>query len=794
MSRLLVVFVCALSALQAISAQAPTARIEPPAPRTTSDQATKLPVRRVVLYKSGVGFFEHVGKIRGSQAVAIDFNSSQLNDVLKSLTTLDLGDGRITNISYNSEAPFAQRLGALRLPLGEQTTLAQFLGALRGARLEVHTGAQALTGRVLSVERRLHGRGDTAVERDELTLVTDSGEVRTIELTQAVTVKLAERDSADQVSRYLGLLASTRARDQRRMVISTAGAGERDLLVSYISEVPIWKTTYRLVMPSKGGTPRLQGWAIVDNTIGEDWTGVELSLVAGAPQSFIQRISQPLYGRRPIVPLPTSVQLAPQTHEATLTGGTGTLQGRITDLQGSALSGVTVRVLDAQRRIVQQIVSSADGQYAIHGLASGTYRVEFSLPGFRTQSVDQVILNGGSDTEENAALAVGTAQESISIAGETGAQRRPGFAGGAAGGIVGALAPAAPPLNRAEVEQKMLADLPPQAQGQDLGELFEYRVTTPITIAKNQSALVPIVNSEVGAERVSLWSGATGAHPLSSLWLTNSTPLTLDGGSFTVLDEATFAGEGLVETIKPGERRFVSYALDLGVSVDARNGDGHRRVSRLRIEHGVMIQQSDEQSERIYTIRNNDAKARTVIVEHPIRSGWKLMPGIDAAETSAGSYRFRQPVEAKKNATLTVREVHPLQTTIAIDELTDDQIAVFVRDVGNKNPALVQALAPILAKKSAIATLAADISARQAEVNRISTDQTRVRENMKSLKGTAEEQFLVKRYATQMNQQEDRLETLRKELSDLEQKRRQAKAELARLIEALSLDIDVNKP
>src|SRR5205823_5132294 len=221
----------ALCALQTVLAQTPAPRSEAPPARAAADMAAKLPVRRVVLYKNGVGYFEHVGKVRGAQAVAIDFNSSQLNDVLKSLTTLDLGDGRVTNISYNSEAPFAQRLGALRLPLGEQTTLAQFLGALRGARLEVHTGAQALTGRLLSVERRLHGRGDTAVDRDELTLVTDSGEVRTIELTQAVTVKLAERDSADQVSRYLGLLASTRARDQRRMVISTAGAGERDLLV-----------------------------------------------------------------------------------------------------------------------------------------------------------------------------------------------------------------------------------------------------------------------------------------------------------------------------------------------------------------------------------------------------------------------------------------------------------------------------------------------------------------------------------------------------------------------------------
>lgn len=121
------------------------------------------------------------------------------------------------------------------------------------------------------------------------------------------------------MGRYLGLIASSRDQDLRRMTISTTGAGERNLYVSYISEMPIWKTTYRLVLSSRAEKkPLLQGWAIVDNTIGEDWNDVEVSLVAGAPHSFIQQLSQPYYGRRPAVPLPESVQLTPQTHAATL--------------------------------------------------------------------------------------------------------------------------------------------------------------------------------------------------------------------------------------------------------------------------------------------------------------------------------------------------------------------------------------------------------------------------------------------------------------------------------------------
>src|SRR5712692_927830 len=130
--------------------------------------AAKLPVRRVVLYKNGVGYFEHLGRVRGSQDVHVDFTSAQLNDVLKSLTVLDLSGGRITGVDYNSEAPLARRLATLRLALGEKPTTAEFLGALRGARIEVHSGnSSAIAGKLLSVERKTRTGTTFAVETDE---------------------------------------------------------------------------------------------------------------------------------------------------------------------------------------------------------------------------------------------------------------------------------------------------------------------------------------------------------------------------------------------------------------------------------------------------------------------------------------------------------------------------------------------------------------------------------------------------------------------------------------------------
>jgi len=258
----------------------------------SSDSGSRLPVKRIVLYKNGIGYFEHSARVHGNQELTIDFTTAQLNDVLKSLTAVDLGEGRISSVRYNSIAPLNERLRALRLPFGEQVTREEFLTALRGARVDVKSGSASAAGRLLSVDkvRRGNGKGDF-VDVTEFSIVSDAGEMRNFELGPATSVRLAERELNDEVGRYLSLIGSSRARDLRRMTLTATGTGDRDIFVSYISEVPIWKSTYRIIFSDKSNEkPLLQGWAIVDNTVGEDWKDVQLSLIAGAPQSFIQDI------------------------------------------------------------------------------------------------------------------------------------------------------------------------------------------------------------------------------------------------------------------------------------------------------------------------------------------------------------------------------------------------------------------------------------------------------------------------------------------------------------------------
>lgn len=779
----------------------------------SNESAVKLPVRRVVLYKNGVGYFEHLGHVRGNQDVHIDFTSAQLNDVLKSLTVLDLAGGRITGVDYNSEAPLARRLATLRLALGEKPTVSDFLGALRGARIEVRgTSGPALTGRLLSVERKTRSATNWTVETDEISLISDIGEVHSVDLNPTTNVRITEKDLQLEVGRYLNLIASSRDQDVRRMTISTTGNGERNLYVSYISEVPIWKTTYRIVLPTKPDKkPLLQGWAIVDNTVGEDWNEVELSLVAGAPHSFIQQLSEPFYGRRPVVPLPESVQLSPQTHAATLSGGNGRLSGAVTDASGAVISGAAVKLMDESNSVIAQTMTDSSGNYSFSSLSPGNYRVQTERPGFKTNLITALNVAPG-ENQANARLDVGASTETVTVNASTsslntesselalagrglsGVANRPHVGvgsvsgGGVAYGFGAAPPPPPPPPSVANIEEARAME-GAAASGQELGDLFEYKLKDKVTLKKNQSALVPIAQTELEAEKVSLWIGTTGSgRPLRGLWLKNTSALTFDGGSFSVLENEVFAGEGLTDPIKPGERRLLSYATDLGLLVEAQKNSRPQHVTLAKISNGVLTQVSRLEERTLYTVHNQDAVGRTLVIEHPARMGWSLAKGAKEPEEKApGMYRFRLEVAAKATASLPVEEVRTLGLTYAISNLNTDQIGVFVK---NKSitAEMAQALQKIMDQKAVVAKLEEEMENRQKDIDRIVEDQGRLRENMKALRGSPEEKALLQRYTKQLDEQETQLEGLRKTIRDKEAQRDKQNDQLEKMIDELQIE------
>jgi hypothetical protein len=753
----------------------------------SAESNARLPVKRVVLYKNGVGYFEHSARVHGNQDLAIDFTTAQLNDVLKSLTVVDLGEGRISSVRYNSIAPLDERLKSLRLPFGESVTQLDFLSALRGARVEVHSGSATAAGRLLSVEteQRTSDKG-VASSVTKFSVMTDTGEMRNFELGPATSVRLAERDLSGEVGKYLDLIGSSRARDLRRMTISATGAGDRDIFVSYISEVPVWKSTYRIILSAKPiEKPLLQGWAIVDNTVGEDWKDVQLSLVAGAPQSFIENISQPFYTRRPVVQLPPSVMLTPQEHEGTVSGvgtdsgggigggtvgklgqgaaGATSLRGTVTDMTGAVVPGARVTVRNDETGASQTTITDARGIYQFYNVPTGNSALFVDSPGFKRFDLTNFYIGVGRSNEIDAKLEVGAAEESVTVQGN-------------------ATSIQTSESDVSEVASKQRVE----AEGKDLGDYFEYNIKQPITIGKNQSALVPILQARIEAEKVSLWN-EDSKEIRRALWITNSSGLTLDSGTFNILDGDTFAGEGLIETVHPAERRLISYAGDPALRIVMEEESSTKPATHVRIAKGIMILTREQRDSRKYTLHNSDTQPRQVVIEHPARDGWKLADGAKPEETTESFLRFRVDVGPDKTEELKIEEYHPEDTQYELTDLDDNTVTL----IGQQNqitPALQEVFRKVLAQKNQVSNFEAQINSRKAEVDSIGKDQARVRENMKVLKGSPEERALLQRYTHQLDSQEDRLNTLAKEIADLQAQHDKADQDLDQMIQQITMD------
>jgi hypothetical protein len=754
--------------------------------KVNEDSSDRLPVKRVVLYKNGVGYFEHNARVHGTQDLSIDFTTSQLNDVLKSLTAVDMGDGRISSVRYNSIAPLDERLKSLRLPFGQQITSTEFINAIRGSRVEVRSGPRAASGRLLSVEQVQKQLKDESVNVTQFTVLTDTGDLQTFELGTGTSVRLADADLNAELGRYLNLIGSSRARDVRRMTLTASGTGDRDIFVSYISEVPIWKSTYRIILPDKDTEkPLLQGWAIVDNTIGEDWKDVQLSLVAGQPQSFIQDISQPFYARRPVVALPKSAMLTPQTHEATmdmqvansapgLAAGspTGSLAGIVKDPSGAVLPNASVTVRNDENGLSQSTTTDAQGRYQFNNLPAGNSSISVSAPGFNPFNLANFYLGVGRTNQIDASLNVGSVADTVEVRA----------------------APVTLETDTSEVssiEERQISD----AEGKSAGDYFEYNIKQKITIGKNQSALVPILQAHVDLEKVTVWSASdddddddSGHVPLRAIWLKNTSGQVIDSGTFNVLEADTFAGEGILDSIHPDERRLLSYAADPAVHVRYHTESDQEPISHILIEKGIMMLTKEERSDTKYTIRNSDTSPRQVIVEYPLEEGWKLAPSAPKAEETTESLtRFRVPVEAGKTADLEIAAYHPEEVRYELTNLDSNEVDLIVQQKG-MTPELQKAFDQVLAQKEKISDLNSQMNQRKQESDQISADQARIRENMTALKGSAEEKTLVQRYTGELNAQEDRLAALRKEMADLQGQKAKASQDLENMIMNVHLD------
>lgn len=284
------------------------------------DKAADIPVKRVVMFSSGVAFFEHAGKVDGNASVDMKFNVKDINDLLKSMVLQDLGGGRISTVSYGSREPITRTLGTFSIDLTRNPTLGDLLQQIRGEQIEIDAPTK-VTGTILGVETRKVPAGDQVVDEKFVNLLTTEG-LRSISLGNVGRIKLSNAKLDAELRQALMVLAMGKDSEKKTVSLSFLGAGNREVNIGYIQEAPIWKTSYRLVL-ADDEKPFLQGWAIVENTTEADWDNVSLTLVSGRPISFVMDLYQPLYVNRPEVKQELYASLRPRTYDQDLAAADG---------------------------------------------------------------------------------------------------------------------------------------------------------------------------------------------------------------------------------------------------------------------------------------------------------------------------------------------------------------------------------------------------------------------------------------------------------------------------------------
>ena len=321
------------------------------------------------------------------------------------------------------------------------------------------------------------------------------------------------------------------------------------------------------------------------------------------------------------------------------------------------------------------------------------------------------------------------------------------------------------------------------AAGREVGELFEYRFGNPVTVKKGESAMLPFLQQKLNSRKVLVFQESQGVNPRNAAEVSNSTGKALDGGPITVYDGGTYAGEALMETLKAGDKRMISYAVDQGTRITTNIDSNRQNVQQISAKRGVVTTRYSIQENKVYTIRNIDNKAKTLIIEHPLRSGYKLVD-VKPTETTTTAYRFEVKLAPKVETSFSVKEEYPYYETTQVSNMNSEQLVEFIkgRPIGDAGKRAIQAIAD---KKRQISDLDSQINGFEAEIGDTTRDQDRMRQNISSLNSVSGQQEQVQRYAKQLSDGEGRLANLRDQQRDARKKKQTAEREVAALIDKL---------
>jgi len=708
--------------------------------------STPLQLERVVLYRNGVGYFERNGKVQGKE-LRLKVRKDQINDLLKSLAVVDRSTGKVLGVSIPLDPQGFHKLAIAALAPG-QGQLAQVLDALRGTKVRVQTATRSADGRIVMVEQleALPGPGPIAAPSlryqpppappfvDHKLTLLDGDRIEVVLLSELQSLSIEDADVVMQLQRRLDASAGEGMFQQVELTLRLAGAAEHDLVVSYVAPAPLWQPTYRLVLDdAQPGKALLQAWAVVDNTSGETWKDVQLSLTSGAPIAFQYDLHTPREVERP---------------DMTYSAADKRAQVAIGE---HSYGGEADMAASAPAEVAPEAAMDAEGDYAEEKAAEGS-------------------VGGGS---------FGQARRAKDKAGVSPTARP-----------MVAPMPAAPPPPALTL-QALAQTAAASTRAERVAGLTRFDLQDRVTLPDGSATMVALVNQLVQGEQVFLFrpegSGQGYEHnPYRVVRFRNDTDFVLEPGPISIYASGSFVGEGLSEAISSHDTATIPFAVEPSILVQSKVDYGGEELKTVRLVRGVLEVERYQRVSTEWSVTGpKDGEAFRVLVRHPRQGGsYELVEPKVGVEQLPDAYLV--PIEVARGAreaSVKVVEQTPVRMNVSIWEGQAEKLLDTLLAATNLDAAMRAKLEPIVQKRRELGRVDTEIAGLESQRQSLDQRVAETRESLKAIQKDPRAGALRKRLGERLDGFLKEADAAGRSIVELQSKRLELKIALEDLLE-----------
>ena len=676
---------------------------------------SKLDVKKVIIFKHGVSYFILNGKQKGTGTFELEFKIDEMNDVLKSLFVLDTSEnGYISSISYDAALDTSQLLKTIMLNVPDHDSFSSLITQIKGADVIINIGTSNKdTGTIMGIEFIEKLSENIKITEKILTLLKSDGVITKIPFSEITSFEILNDDLKKDLKFFLDTVIAGKKKDSKKITINCEAGGEegdRTILVSYIRESPVWKTSYRLIMSKQQALDKkclLSGWALIENTTNQDWEDIELSLVAGMPVSFIYDFYRPIYIQRHIIQPPRVLSARPTDIEE--------------GLEMDKFEDYKMKEAEAMPKL----------------------------------SKKRAVARGGMPPP---APGMGAIASTVGFAAD---------------------------MDDATLLDKVRAQTATQTK--DLGELFEYNISNPVSIKRKHSALVPILTEEIKARKILLYNKFEyDKNPNACLEITNDSGLTLERGPATIIYDNNLAGEAIIPFLNKDDTRLLNYAVEQAVIITHEEESQSQNVHRISFGGSYCYEYYYTNQKTIYNVKNKTNEEKELYLDHPKQSGYKILESPIEPEETPNYWRFKINLKPKDAIKFEIKERMENYSSYYLYNYSKEdllkRVAFYTQQkfINEELEAQLKEIGELIGKKNDVDVKRSKLENEKYEMT---DEQARLRENISVLGDSSQENSLKEKYIKKLSIQEERFETINKEIKQYDK-------DIIRLDKEISLKIE----